>query len=59
MKRKVIQLIVNSDSDHAQGDFIALCDDGSIWDRRYRCASQEEAPRFVWAPIDGPPEQIE
>ena len=62
MKRKVIQLIVQSDSEYAQGHFLALCSDGSIWGRSYKYDRDGDGPaynqRFEWELYDGPPEEI-
>lgn len=65
MPRKVIQLLVQSDAEYspgcyAQGMFIALCDDGTIWDRTYKCDRAEDGLatnfRFEWDKIEGPPD---
>jgi hypothetical protein len=65
MPRKVIQLLVipeseNSTGCYAQGCFMALCDDGTIWDRQYKCDRGEDGCatnfRFEWDKIAGPPD---
>jgi len=58
MPRKVIQLLVNNDTEHQQGCFIALCDDGSIWERGIRVergASGQWTSQVVeWVELEGP-----
>ena len=65
MPRKVIQLLVTPESEnspgcYAQGCFMALCDDGTIWDRSYKFDREGDGPatnqRYEWAQIEGPPD---
>ena len=62
MKRKVIQILTINDTEYAQGCFMALCDDGSIWDRQLKRDREESGryvnARFEWVLVDGPPEEI-
>lgn len=58
MERKVVQLIVTSDTEYQQGSFLTLCDDGTIWIREYKYDRIGDGPatnqRFEWTIIDGP-----
>lgn len=65
MKRKVIQIILIIDTEYAPGSFMALCDDGSIWERVTNSEKLNTVEPFEyrywyeWKPIQGPPESIE
>ena len=60
--RKVIQIVVETDTEYAQGGFFALCSDGTIWDRTVKSDQVTENGetrtvnvRFEWQRIEGPP----
>src|SRR5271157_1110696 len=66
LPRKVIQLVVHPDAEYSpgmfsQGIFIALCDDGTIWDRQLKYDRVGRGPatnyRYEWEQIQGPPEE--
>jgi hypothetical protein len=57
-----VQIIVRPEAEYSPGTytdgiFIALCDDGTIWERTYEYDRQGSAPptiRYEWNLIDGP-----
>lgn len=62
-ERKVIQLIKHPDHDQGPGEMLALCDDGTIWERCFKydregCGGPISNQRYEWDLIDGPPTLI-
>jgi hypothetical protein len=61
--RKVRQLVVVSDTEHQEGIFAVVCEDGTMWERRYLYNGTAGGNRGlpenfanVWLQIQAPPE---
>ena len=58
--RNVVQLVVHPDYGAVEGFFMAVCDDGTIWERTYKYDREGHGPatnaRYEWDQIPGPPE---
>lgn len=64
--RKVKQLVVVNDTEHQQGCFMAVCEDGTLWNRSYKYAGPDGGnigdPKLyalMWEQVDGPPEELQ
>lgn len=59
--RPVRQLVFVSDTEHAQGIFAVICEDGTMWERvretRKTAKGNVVDAWFVWKQIEPPPEK--